>query len=98
MLRQAGFEQDALMAEGIVFVVRHMDIDFLRPARFNQALTVASEIQELAGASITFRQLLQDDRGQGFCQAQVKVGCLNAKTFRPVRIPLAIKQELARVG
>ncbi|GAA5188522.1 tol-pal system-associated acyl-CoA thioesterase [Ferrimonas gelatinilytica] len=98
MLRQAGFEQDDLMANGVVFVVRQMLIDFLYPARFNQSLTVVSELQQIAGASMAFQQSLQDEQGRVYCQAQVKVGCLNAQTFRPVRIPPAIKQELARVG
>ncbi|SDK20699.1 acyl-CoA thioester hydrolase [Ferrimonas sediminum] len=98
MLRQHGFEQDQLMAEDILFVVRNMNIDFVRPARFNQHLTVETEIAKMAGASMVFSQTLVDDDGQRYCQADVKVVCINASGFTPVAIPSHIKQELTGVS
>ncbi|GAA4873064.1 tol-pal system-associated acyl-CoA thioesterase [Ferrimonas pelagia] len=98
MLRQAGFEQDQLMAQNLVFALRQVVMDFIRPARFNQMLEVITEITQLGGASLQFEQRLVDAQGEVFCQAQIKIGCLSADQFRPIRIPQAIKQELARVG
>jgi len=41
-LRAAGVEQDALLAEqGVVFAVTRIDLRYLRPARFNEALMVS---------------------------------------------------------
>ncbi|MGZ4992514.1 MAG: YbgC/FadM family acyl-CoA thioesterase, partial [Methylobacter sp.] len=37
MLRAIGYEQDELIAnEGIIFVVRSVQVDYLSPARFNE--------------------------------------------------------------
>ncbi|MBY5920041.1 tol-pal system-associated acyl-CoA thioesterase [Ferrimonas balearica] len=98
MLRSLGFEQDRLMAENLVFAVRQMTIDFVRPARFNQQLEVVTSLVKLGGVSLVFEQQLMDEAGEVYCQAQVKIGSLSADSFTPTKIPQSIKQELARAG
>ncbi|MBY6185891.1 tol-pal system-associated acyl-CoA thioesterase [Marinobacter hydrocarbonoclasticus] len=98
MLRSLGFEQDRLMAENLVFAVRQMTIDFIRPARFNQQLEVVTRLVKLGGVSLVFEQQLMDEAGEVYCQAQVKIGSLSADAFTPQKIPQSIKQELARAG
>ena len=45
MLRAAGFEQDELIAnEGVIFVVRAVQVDYLSPARFNEQINVSAEV------------------------------------------------------
>ena len=61
-LRLLGAEQHALFAEvqaetpGFAFVVRSMQIDFLRPARMDDVLDVATWPVAVKGASITLAQ------------------------------------------
>jgi len=56
-LRSLGFEQDRLAAEeGVIFVVRSLDIDYLRPACFNDRLMVSAAPNELSGAGLRFSQ------------------------------------------
>ena len=61
-LRLMGAEQHALFAEaqaetpGFAFVVRSMQIDFLRPARMDDVLDIVSWPLEVKGASITLAQ------------------------------------------
>ncbi|TKB54600.1 tol-pal system-associated acyl-CoA thioesterase [Ferrimonas aestuarii] len=98
MLRQSGFEQDELMQQGVVFVVSNINLDFVRPAKFNQQLVVDTQITKLGGASMAFEQQLLDQDGQVYCQADVKVVCVDATSFKPQPIPKSIKQELARVS
>lgn len=86
-LRTLGFEQDELIAQqGVIFVVRAMQIDFMRSARFNQLLHVSANISEHKKASLTFNQqiTLGDDV---LCQASVRIACLDANTMRPKAIP-----------
>src|SRR3954464_12120493 len=51
-LRLAGAGHAGMMeeAEPLVWVVRRMDVGFLRPAKIEQALTVWTSVLELAGA------------------------------------------------
>ena len=56
-LRALGFEQDALARDaGVIFAVRRVEVDYLKPARFNDALTVHARIAERGRASLVFAQ------------------------------------------
>jgi len=56
-LRSLGLEQDTMSVElGIIFAVRSAYVDYLRPARFNQLLSVSVEVIETGRASLTFNQ------------------------------------------
>ncbi|WP_455218157.1 tol-pal system-associated acyl-CoA thioesterase [Kaarinaea lacus] len=56
-LRSLGLEQDQLIEEqGVIFAVRSAQVDYLKPARFNQLLSVSAEIIETGKASMTFNQ------------------------------------------
>ena len=101
-LRAMGYEQDDLLAQNIVFVVRHIDIDFLQAARFNEILQVETRIEQLKRASLVFHQTIHatgtgsDGDGQKRLvnQARVRVVCVSADEFRPLAIPTEIYQEL----
>jgi len=59
MLRAMGYEQDELMAnEGVIFVVRSVQVDYLSPARFNELLHVSARISLAKKASLTFEQTI----------------------------------------
>jgi acyl-CoA thioester hydrolase len=93
-LRAIGFEQRQLKAEsGIVFAVRSVQIDYLRPAVLDDALQVEAAVSELGRASMHFRQrLLRDD--EVLSTALVKVVSLDGETFRPVAIPAPIRERI----
>ncbi len=94
-LRDLGFGQDQLMRDsGIVFAVRHVDIGYLQPARFDDALQVEVEIEAVSKVSITFRQRLVRGPDTVLSQATVKVVCLDKDKFRPVALPPAIHEQL----
>ena len=92
-LRALGVEQTTLRDElGVVFVVRHVTVDYLKPARFNDALQVLTRIKRLSPARIRFAQSIQ-----GECTlvtSEIEVVCVNALTFKPVKIPDHILQLL----
>jgi len=62
-LRSLGLEQDRLIKEqGIIFAVRSVQVDYLKPALFNQLLSVSAEIIETGKASLTFKQEVVVDK------------------------------------
>jgi acyl-CoA thioester hydrolase len=87
MLRAMGFEQDELIAsEGIIFVVRSVQVDYLSPARFNEQLQVSAKVSLAKKASLTFEQTIT--RGdEVLCKGSVRVACLDVQTMRPKMIP-----------
>lgn len=89
-LRSLGYEQDDLIeSEGVIFAVRSVQVDYLRPARFNELLHVSAQVQQLGKASITFKQQITLAGGDGsvLCEGQIKIACLDAGTMRPKPIP-----------
>lgn len=104
-LRSHGLEQDTLRDEqGVIFAVRSVQVDYLRPARFNQLLSVSAEIIETGKASMTFRQevVLNNNSanvdGEVLCRGQVKIACLNAESMRPCPIPEPVCKEIFSDG
>jgi len=96
-LREMGFEQDDLLTQNTVFVVRNITVDFIQAARFNERLMVRTKIQQLKKVSLVFRQEIFTERaGQTelLNQADVKLACVRADTFRPAGIPAEIFQSL----
>ncbi|HHW79001.1 MAG TPA: tol-pal system-associated acyl-CoA thioesterase [Xanthomonadaceae bacterium] len=95
-LRVRGFEQDALLRDQqLLFAVRTLSVDYHRPARFNDLLTVVSQIVDARGASFLFAQTIQREVGaELLCSARVRVACIDAGTFRARRIPRQLLREI----
>ena len=95
-LRQLGFEQDELLQrEGILFAVRRVAVEFRRPARFNDRLSVRSRIRQRRRASLVFQQeIVRDVDRQLLCDGEVQVACIDAAGFRPRPIPDALLEAL----
>ncbi|MDT8407835.1 MAG: tol-pal system-associated acyl-CoA thioesterase [Methylococcales bacterium] len=86
-LRSLNVEQDVLKDQhGLIFVVRHVAIDYLKPARFNDALQVTATLSGRSKASATFHQTILRDT-QRLIEANVRIVCLDAQTFRPKPLP-----------
>ena len=96
-LRVQGIEQDSLIEqEGVIFAVRSIQIEYLKPARFNQLLNVSVELVRAGKASFTFRQKIMlsptnaESPGTALCEGIVKIACLDAKSLRPMPLPTTI--------
>jgi len=95
MLRAMGFEQDELMTgKSVIFVVRSVQVDYLKPARFNDMLNVSASLSKVRSASLTFEQTISrnDER---LNTANIRIACLDSDTMRPKLIPEALKQALS---
>jgi acyl-CoA thioester hydrolase len=93
-LRALGFEQDVLRDEhGIVFVVRRVEVDYLSPARFNDALEVSVSLSRIGGASLVVEQTVNRDV-TSLIAARVTLACVDAVQFKPVKIPAFILSAL----
>ncbi len=89
-LRHYGFEQDQLIEnEGVIFAVRSVEVDYRRPARFNDLLEVSARVVQRGGASFTVHQEVRRN-GVVLCSGKVKIACLEAGTLRPVPMPQQI--------
>ena len=68
-LRRAGATHDELATQfGLIFVVRRAEMDYLRPARLDDVVTVTTRTVAMGGASVSLRQEFAiGERVIGFC-------------------------------
>jgi acyl-CoA thioester hydrolase len=96
-LRALGFEQDELRTqEGVLFAVKSIQADYLKPARFNELLLVTAEVREIKRASLLFAQEVRrsGELGEKLCEAIVRIVCLNDSDLRPMAIPDYLLQRI----
>jgi acyl-CoA thioester hydrolase len=77
----------------VVFAVRAASLEFLKPARFDDALDVSVSVAELGRASIHFAQSITRTAAL-LCQGTVRVACLDAVKFAPRPIPDRVYAKL----
>lgn len=97
-LRHLGFEQDELIKnENILFAVRSINVNYHKPARFNELLQVTAKVIEFKKASMLFQQtILRQSDQQLLCDGSVRIASLQADSFKPCAIPRVIL-EASRV-
>jgi acyl-CoA thioester hydrolase len=97
-LRHGGISQYQMTQEhGVMFVVSHAEIDYLRPARLDDVLRIRSRVDRLARVAVTFQQEAWRDSQDGpelLSTSQIKVGCVSFASLRPVPIPDAVRSAL----
>ncbi len=97
-LRLLGADQRALFAAaeseapGFAFVVRAMQLDFLKAARMDDLLEIVTRPVDVRGASITLHQEVR--RGDELLlEASVKVAFVSGGRARPIPKPLRLAMQ-----
>ncbi len=93
-LRAQGVQQQALReATGAIFIVADTRVRYLRPARLDDWLEVTVQVREAGRASLLIEQ--QAWRGADLlAEGEIRIGCVDAGTFRPQRIPTMALEQL----
>jgi acyl-CoA thioester hydrolase len=81
-------------AEPAAFVVRRLEVDYLRSARIDDVLEVVTECAEIGGAHILLAQQIQCAAAL-LCKVAVKV-VLVSQSGRAMRLPAAAREAFAR--
>jgi acyl-CoA thioester hydrolase len=95
-LRVLGVDQNAMFAEGGAFVVRRMNCDFLKPARFDDVLTVESMPGEAKGARFEIKQRVL--RGEDVLFTADVTAVLIDGRGRPKRLTTELMAAFARAA
>jgi acyl-CoA thioester hydrolase len=98
ILRDAGISQHKIAAEDrVAFPVRAVSVEYLQPAKLDDALTVDSELLELGGAWAQARQTIKRaPDGAVLAVVEVRLACVKLDDGRPTRWPASVKAALGR--
>ena len=96
-LRTAGVSHSDLLEldTPLGFAVRRITVDYIAPARIDDALVVETRFTEARGARLAVSQRILKE-GAVLITAQVEAACIDL-AGRPKRLPAATRDSLARL-
>jgi acyl-CoA thioester hydrolase len=92
-LRLLGYPSPVFEAANQFFVVRTATVDFLSPAKLDDAINIDTMIGRLGGSSVDLvTEIRRDDTT--ICGLKLMMVMVNGVTMKPVRIPDALRSAL----
>ncbi len=87
-LRDLGIPHAVMVAEhDCVFMVRRVNLEYLRPARLDDMLTITTEFLAQTAATLSLRQSFLLASPPDCARLEVELVCVRASTGKPARIP-----------
>lgn len=97
-LQDCGFtNQQIALDHNIMFVVRHIEADYFKPAVLEDVLTVKTTIEIMKNTSFVMRQAICKG-DQMIFNADVTLVCVDITEVKPVKIPDHIKTTFTNKG
>ena len=97
-LRSLGHQQERMRTEtGVVFIVTDTTLRYLSPARLDDLLAITVQVQHAGRAQLTIAQQAWRQSSHGetlLTEGTIRIGCVDAGTFKPQRIPNSIAETL----
>jgi acyl-CoA thioester hydrolase len=92
-LRTHGYSNAGLMKEfGMVFVVRSLKLDYLKPALLDDLLDVTALIKDFGRSRMSLLQTVR--RGaEVLTEAEVHLVCVSLESFKPVSVPEVLREQ-----
>jgi len=93
-LRTHGYSNAGLMKEfGVVFVVRSLKLDYLKPALLDDLLNVTAQIKDIGRSRLTLLQsVLRGD--ELLTEGEIHLVCVSLEGFKPVSVPEVLRKRL----
>lgn len=95
-LRDLGFEiPDLVDTMDLFFIARHAEIDYLKPAHFNDLLMLETSIESIRNTSfiVTHNFIKNDEK---IAVLKVTIVCVSATDFKPMRVPEEIREKISK--
>ncbi len=92
-LRSFGYSNAGLMKElGVVFVVRSLKLDYLKPALLDDLITVSAQLKDIGRSRVTLHQVMM--RGDDILvEGEIHLVSIALDTFKPVSVPEVLREQ-----
>lgn len=92
-LRTFGYTGLGMMQEfGMLFVVRSLKVEYLRPALLDDMLDVSADIKDIGRSRMTVHQEVRRAE-ELLAEGEVHLVCVTRDAFKPVAIPDVLKNK-----
>jgi acyl-CoA thioester hydrolase len=93
-LRHLGFDHQALARNHrIVFAVTQAAVEFLKPARLDDSVSVSVQLESLGKVRCVFTQEIRRDDDL-LVRAKITVACVSGEQFKPAEIPEVLRRKM----
>ena len=93
-LRYLGFTNSELERKyKMLFIVSEIAVEFVKPAKLDDAINISVGIESLGRVRVTFHQEIR--RGEDILvKARVSVATVAAESFKPIEIPADVRKKM----
>ncbi len=93
-LRSHGYSNADLLREfGVMFVVRSLKLDYLKPALLDDMLEVTAAVSDIGRSRLTLLQTVRREE-ELLTTGEVHLVCVSKEAFRPVGVPDALRSRM----
>ena len=96
-LRSLGYSYAELEKKGVLLPVVHAELNYRFPARYDELIRVETEVSSIGKSSIEFSSQLYNENDVLVFEGKIKLVCLNAETFKPISIPVDLRNLMGEV-
>ena len=93
-LRELGITYKNMEESGIMLPVISLNINFIKPAKYDDLLSLKTILIKKPTAKIEFNYELRNERNELLTTANSTLVFVNMKTNRPMRIPTSILEKI----
>jgi acyl-CoA thioester hydrolase len=92
-MRSFGYTNAGLMKElGVVFVVRSLKLDYLKPALLDDLISVSAQLKEIGRSRVTLHQSIMRNE-EHLVEGEIHLVCVALDTFKPVSVPDVLREQ-----
>ncbi len=95
-MRALGAEFEALQQMNLQYVVHSLEVNYKKPARMDDELTVTAKVVTLGRTYIQFQQQVRRT-SEVLCEASIKVACVHAVQLKPIAIPESLATQFRKL-
>ena len=95
-LRNKGLDYARLEDSGVLLPVVNVSISYKAPARYDQLLSVETELVKIGGASLVFQNKIYDENKRLLVEGNVTLVATDSSSFKPIKIPASLFSLIQR--
>ena len=98
LLRSIGTSYKSLEDEGIILPVRDLSIRYIKPALYDDLLTLTTTLTEIPSAKIHFTYEIHNEKGVLLCKAETTLVFVDQQSSKPVVIPEDLRKAMIKAS
>ena len=94
-MREVGMSYKSLEEKGVMLPVSEFKVNYKFPAKYDDLLSITTEIVSLKGARIVFHYIIHNENDQLIAEAETTLVFVSKETMRPIAPPKEFVEALA---